>query len=425
MSKLYYRRSSGKPRVMLATPVIGQPVAGYTHSLFHTAIALEKAGIQAEYCLLQNDCHVDDSRNAIVERFLNSRCEYLFFIDSDIEWEPHQLIRILSHEKAVCAGIYPFKEDNPGYPVAYLPGETKEADGLIEVLAVPTGFLCIHADVLADVARSCEWFKPKETSTRKLPLIFERKVDGGLRRGGDYQFCKLARCAGYSIFVDPNIDLAHVGENAWRGNLSHESRVQRFDQIGAGLLEIAHGRMNHLTLSDMIRAWGNEAWRADEELLTALASVKSPGPILECGSGLSTLVLAAKNPDQTVTCLEHDPAWAIGVAEAAERYGLKNIQVTKTRLVNGWYDEHLTGSDWGMILIDGPPRDLSNRAEIVNRVNFEGAIVIADDAQDPEYSSALSVALNNHKTAITEGQNALLIARPEHNDESKTALYGT
>src|SRR5688572_6856214 len=48
-------------------------------------------------------------------------------------------------------------------------------------------------------------------------------------------------------------------------------------------------------LTRLVRSWGNEAWSASATLLRALLEwlPRSEGAVLECGSGLSSLVLAA------------------------------------------------------------------------------------------------------------------------------------
>ncbi len=59
--------------------------------------------------------------------------------------------------------------------------------------------------------------------------------------------------------------------------------------------------------------WGNEHWSANAEYLDAVAAAacRERGPILECGCGLTTLVLAtiARRTGSSIYSLEHDSAW--------------------------------------------------------------------------------------------------------------------
>jgi hypothetical protein len=67
-------------------------------------------------------------------------------------------------------------------------------------------------------------------------------------------------------------------------------------------------------LIDLIYGWGNEAWSARDEYLAGCINhaLVSDGPILECGSGLSTLLLGAvaKRRGHSHWVLEHKPDWA-------------------------------------------------------------------------------------------------------------------
>jgi hypothetical protein len=66
-------------------------------------------------------------------------------------------------------------------------------------------------------------------------------------------------------------------------------------------------------LTSLVQGWGNALWVAQPEYLAAClqACLQSPGPVLECGSGLSTLVLAAaaRQTGQPLWVLEHQPRW--------------------------------------------------------------------------------------------------------------------
>src|SRR6266581_3936201 len=76
----------------------------------------------------------------------------------------------------------------------------------------------------------------------------------------------------------------------------------------------AGGRPPQRILEHLIHAWGNEAWSADTELLQSVLDwfPRTSGAVLECGSGLSTLLLAslASVHRRQVRSLEHDAGWA-------------------------------------------------------------------------------------------------------------------
>lgn len=118
-------------------------------------------------------------------------------------------------------------------------------------------------------------------------------------------------------------------------------------------------------LTGLIHGWGNEAWSAREEFLAACISraLTTDGPILECGSGLSTLLIAAiaKKQGRGHWVLEHKPSWAEKVRSYLEKYDLDAMICVKPLKDYGdyyWYDAPLERMPAGFSLAvcDGPPR---------------------------------------------------------------------
>ena len=118
------------------------------------------------------------------------------------------------------------------------------------------------------------------------------------------------------------------------------------------LLEILHS------------AWGNESFSADVTYLGELAArvMRCRGSILECGSGLTTIVAAvvAEKRDLTVWTLEQDRDWAGYVERAVARNGIRNAKISYAPLheYDGhvWYD--ISGLEFperfDLVVCDGP-----------------------------------------------------------------------
>ena len=127
-------------------------------------------------------------------------------------------------------------------------------------------------------------------------------------------------------------------------------------------------RDDYVPLSDqavrsLLYGWGSP-WSLREELLTELwhRAWHTRGPVLECGSGLSTLLLgiAAERLGYDVYSLEHDEAWHARVCEAVGQLGLQRVKVISAPLVvhgdYAWYDAPGTfPPDFTLVLCDGPP----------------------------------------------------------------------
>jgi len=116
---------------------------------------------------------------------------------------------------------------------------------------------------------------------------------------------------------------------------------------------------------ELVRSWGNDLWVAQDEFLEAVVqwAMRSEGPILECGSGLSTLVLGllAQPRGLEVWTLEHDPDWAQKVSRILASHGVTSVRLLRVDLKHfgdySWYDVPLAEMPGGFSLVvcDGPP----------------------------------------------------------------------
>jgi len=311
-------------------------------------------------CVLEGNCHVDDARNRLVRDFLESGCEQLVFLDADVCWLDNDLRKLIDYPVDIVAGVYPKRSDgDTEYPVKPLPGpRTPDPMGLVEVEGVPTGFLKIRRGVLERLHATAEKFVDREDTGRlDIGIIFERTLNGRSRRGGDYEFCRKARAAGYAVYVDPMMQLGHVGEKLWHGCLGYWWR--RDVAIPQGLAAIKANTADAGTYLELFNVWGNNWALGPEALFTAAQLARQATSVLDCGSGLSSLVLAAATT-APVVALESSPAWASKVEHVARMNGLDNLEVRVVDLVprnsGSWYAE-VTGS-YDFIVCDGPPGKL-------------------------------------------------------------------
>ena len=145
--------------------------------------------------------------------------------------------------------------------------------------------------------------------------------------------------------------------------------------------------------------WGNTGWTADVDLLQTLCTLvrSGSGPVLECGSGLTTLMMAAAGRAQRVRVwsLEHDDAWRERVRAALDREGLDSATVCRAPLRSygdfAWYD--VSGLDLprecGLVLCDGPPAATPGGRYGLLPVMRErlppGCVIVVDDVnREPE-----------------------------------------
>lgn len=374
-------------KVMLATPAYGGLEPGYTFALYHSSAALADAGIAAELAIFAGDCHVDDSRNRLVRQFLLSDCTDLVFLDADLRWEPADLVALCQYGRDVVAATYPLKQDDEAFPVRFIDGEIwSDEEGLIEVDAVPTGFLRMRRTVLEHLAAGAKQYFGKADNDTSTPLIFERTLEGSVRWGGDYTFCRKWRATGGSIWLMPEAQMEHTGSRDWAGSAGSFLRRNSGIAIEAGLDAIGRGKETPEVLAEMIVAWGNP-WSVGADFLgvAIMLAREAKGPILECGSGLTTLVMAAANPGVDVWALEHDPSWQQSVVAKAR--GMTNLRLCHAPLMDGWYTlPPDLPSRFSFALVDGPPRDLSDRAGVFR---IEADTWLLDDMNSPAMADAV------------------------------------
>jgi predicted O-methyltransferase YrrM len=164
-------------------------------------------------------------------------------------------------------------------------------------------------------------------------------------------------------------------------------RLARSDPLSSGNFPagLAH---------QLVVGWANEKMSASEEFLQAIFRYagESKGPILECGSGLSTLVLglAAKRNRQRVWSLEDDPFWASVVRAALTRFDIRNVEVCESPLRNygdfEWYDppKQRLATEYSLVICDGPqgttPGGRYGLLPVLGSHLRTGCVILLDDA---------------------------------------------
>lgn len=408
MSSLYIDAgpSASGQKVMLATTAYDSPDASYTFSIARSREALSKAGIQSAYLLLTGNCHVDDARNTVVRDFLASDCTDLVFLDADVSWEPEHLVQLCRYDRDLVGGVYPFRRDGggkEGMPVrnkrgCYVP----DADGLLEVEGLPTGFMRIRRHVLETLAADAETFRKDDS--RPIPLIFERGIFEGGRLGGDIGFCMKWAAKGGKVYAAAEMRLGHCGKQVIKDSLAASLRRQAGETLRhvAGL--IREGRETEDTYWEALKAVNNP-WGAQVDILSlsVLLARKAKAPIIEAGSGLTTILMAAAT-DQTVWCIEHSENFARQLELMARQAGVRNIALVTAPLKDGWYDiaddlPQMPGQ-YSIGLIDGPPRVMGDRMKFFDVFGDRCEIFLADDANDAGYAAKLTSWAEGHNRPI-------------------------
>lgn len=163
-------------------------------------------------------------------------------------------------------------------------------------------------------------------------------------------------------------------------------------------------------LQQLGRAWGEDGFRAVGGYLEEVArwAANGSGPVLEIGSGLTTMLLGtlAGRRGQEVWTLEHHPEYFRNTEAKLKRYSLTNVHLTLAPLRDYgdycWYDPpvDILPRDFGLVVADGPPGDVKGgRFGLlpVLRSHFSrDAVILLDDAERPEEKAVLQKWANEY-----------------------------
>lgn len=258
-----------KRKLMIATPMYGGLCMGsYMKSCLDLVAFSAKYQIPIQFNFIFNESLIGRARCYLADEFMRSDCNYLMFIDADIEFDPQDIFMLLAMDMDVVGAPYSKKtiaceriydavklglvDDNPLKLEDYMgdfvfnpiPG-TKEINILepVEVLETGTGFMMIRKNVLEGFQKAYpeRMFRPDHNRTRQFDgsreicEFFPTGIEPKSRRllSEDYYFCQLTREAGYHIWLCPWMKLKHAGTYIYGGNMEALA-VLSHAQVAAG-----------------------------------------------------------------------------------------------------------------------------------------------------------------------------------------------
>lgn len=274
-------------KIFLAAPMYGGQCSGmFTRSVMDLAARCSNLGITLQVYFLFNESLITRARNYCVDEFLRSECTHLMFIDSDIGFNPDDVLVLLSlmgdeSDYDVMAGPYPkkciswekvkqatdkgFGDENPNdlekYIGDYVFNPKLNAQEIpinkpVEVLEAGTGFMMIrrktfdkykemfpHLSYRPDHVRT-EAFD----GTREIMAYFDCIIEPETKRylSEDYMFCYNVQKMGLKVWFCPWMKLQHVGTYVFAGSLADLA------QIGASATADI-GKMNEMKNADRKR----------------------------------------------------------------------------------------------------------------------------------------------------------------------------
>ena len=257
-----------KRGIFFATPMYGGNCNGFfTKSCTDLATLCAKYEIPLQFFYLFNESLITRARNYCADAFLRSDMSHLMFVDSDIGFNPHDVLALLAQmdpdaedKKEIMCGPYPKKtiawekilhaansglgDDNPADLEKYMGDyvfNPAEGQGDIfiskpcKVLEGGTGFMMIQRSAFAKFDKEYPEYSyiPDHVrtehfdGTREIMMYFQALIDPKSRRylSEDYMFCQWMREANVDTWMCPWIELSHTGSYTFGGSLKDIARL--------------------------------------------------------------------------------------------------------------------------------------------------------------------------------------------------------
>lgn len=250
-----------KNKIFVATPMYGGMAHGlYIKSSLDLQTTMSKYGVDTKFSFLFNESLITRARNYLVDEFLRTDYTHMLFIDSDIHYNPQDVIAMLALDKDVIGGPYPKKSinwKNVAEAARKFPDlDPRELENLVgeyvfnvvkgtqtfsvteplEVMEIGTGYMMIKRQVFEKMREAYPMihYKPDHVGqanfdgSRYIHAFFDTVIDykesitgGGSDRylSEDYMFCQMWRKIGGKIWLCPWMRTQHVGTYAFTGNM--------------------------------------------------------------------------------------------------------------------------------------------------------------------------------------------------------------
>ena len=250
-----------KRKLFLAAPMYGGMCAGmFAKSTADLTAMFAANGLELRSYFLFNESLITRARNYCVDEFMRSDCSHMLFIDSDIGFDPRDIVAMMAlqsddSEYDVLAGPYPKKtiswekiklavdkgiaDTDPNVLEKFV-GDyvfnpksgngTIRIDEPVEVSEVGTGFMMTRRSAFEKFrdAYPQYHYKPDHVrtehfdGTREIMQYFQAEIDPESKRylSEDYWFCQKLTQAGGKIWYCPWMKLQHVGTYIFGGSLA-------------------------------------------------------------------------------------------------------------------------------------------------------------------------------------------------------------
>ena len=252
-----------KPKLYILTPCYGSLCfVNYVKCIMATKDLLSKFNIPLEIEFCRNDSLVSRARNNLVAKAMNDKdCTHIMFIDTDITWDPVDILKLLVSNKCLSGGVYPLKHyfwerltkgentikewitrknasqfseaiSNENviqhnllkYNINYIDNVLNVDANLAKVKHLATGFMMFKREVIEKMAQAYPHTKYTDdvgflsgSQNDYAYALFDCGVEDDHYFSEDWMFCHRWTQMGGNIYVNVAINLTHTGNEDFHG----------------------------------------------------------------------------------------------------------------------------------------------------------------------------------------------------------------
>ena len=227
-----------KPSIHIAMPCYDSVKIPTMISMVKLVKELIQAGLTFELNTMKSP-YIAYARNILTARFLKRDEDYLLFIDSDLEFEPECVLKMLIPQKDVICTPYRAKTNEPNsikYTVSIEDPKNVKifGPGLVEINNGPAGMMLIKRTVFKKMIKDYPEKEIKVNTNEatfpndmKVYNFWDSNFKDGVWKGEDIYFCDLARQSGFKVYANLDSTLIHHGSFGYKGKYGDVFKIKK------------------------------------------------------------------------------------------------------------------------------------------------------------------------------------------------------
>jgi hypothetical protein len=118
----------------------------------------------------------------------------------------------------VVSATYPAKKEPPTFYINSSPEMSMSEYGLMEIHGVGLGFTVMTREVALQLVEG-KPVRRNQVTGKEMVEVFRTDRNNGDGRGEDMAFFADIRALGHKVWLDPSIDLGHIGTKVYTGSV--------------------------------------------------------------------------------------------------------------------------------------------------------------------------------------------------------------